>query len=435
MISEIQGSAMPTVAVVGLGYVGIPLAVEFGKILNTIGFDISASKVEMLKRHVLPGDEISISELSLAKHLQFTDSPSELSSADYIIVAVPTLVTESHHPDFGPLIEASKLIGRHMKSGATIVYESTVYPGATEELCIPALESTSGMTWRKDFHVGYSPERVNPGDPVHTLPNIVKIVSGDDAKTLESISLLYKRIIKAGVYCASSIKVAEAAKVIENTQRDANIALMNEVSIICHLVNIDTSEVIEAASTKWNFIQAHPGLVGGHCISVVPYYLESKAEQLGYHPLVISAARKTNEAMAVFIADQVISQLTSAGLKPSESKVNILGLSFKENVKDISNSKIIDVIEALKRQGVMVSLYDPMVSSEAAKQRYGITLLDWDLLPVADAIIIAIPHHQFISRPLAELASKLVPGGSFFDLHGSFDAHELKKNGFNVWRL
>jgi len=423
------------IAIIGLGYVGIPLAVEFGKILPTIGFDIYASKIELLKKNRLPGDEISPKDLLLAKNLVFTNNPSDLKNADYIIIAVPTLVNKLHHPDFGPLIEASKLVGQNMKSGAIVIYESTVYPGATEELCIPELESASKMVWKKDFHVGYSPERVNPGDSRHVLSSIVKIVSGDDANTLDKVAALYALIIHAGVHRASCIKVAETSKVIENTQRDVNIALMNELAIICHLVNIDTHEVIEAASTKWNFIPAYPGLVGGHCIGVVPYYLQSKAEQLGYHPGLISSARKTNEAMSQFIALQVVQQLISAGVDINLARVSILGLSFKENIQDLSNSKIVDVINCLKERNIEVFVCDPLATPSDAKQRYGITMSSWEELPVSHAILVAVPHNEFLSKPLHELLSKLTLGGCFFDLHGTFDSSQIQKSGFHVWRL
>ena len=426
---------MKNIAIVGLGYVGLPLAVEFGKILPTIGFDISQEKIDSLKKGHLPGDEIAEQELVLAQKLQFTNDPAALSRADYILVAVPTLVSEAHQPDFAPLIAASKLVGRFMKKGAVVIYESTVYPGATEEICIPELELASGLKWKQDFHVGYSPERVNPGDTKHTLSKIIKIVSGDTPDSLQKIASLYELIIQAGVHRASSIKVAEAAKVIENTQRDLNIALMNEVAIISHLVGIDTQEVIEAASTKWNFVPAYPGLVGGHCISVVPYYLTSKAEQLGYHSELILAGRKLNDGMAKFVADQTIKKMIAADIKIKGANVNIMGLAFKEDVQDLSNSKIVDVIKELELYGLRVHVHDPLARKDDARDRYGIHLQYWDQLPVADAMIIAVPHHDFLTKPLSTLLSKLVKGGCFMDLHASYDIGKIEGMGFGVWRL
>lgn len=426
---------MIKIAIVGLGYVGLPLAVEFGKIMPTIGFDISDEKVDLLKKGQLPGDEICAKEFALADKLQFTSDPAALSGADFILVAVPTLVSEAHQPDFGPLKAASKLVGEYMKKGAVIVYESTVYPGATEEICIPELELASGLKWKHDFHVGYSPERVNPGDTKHTLSKIVKIVSGDTPDSLQKIADLYELIIQAGVHRASSIKVAEAAKVIENTQRDLNIALMNEVAIISHLVGIDTQEVIEAASTKWNFVPAYPGLVGGHCISVVPYYLTSKAEQLGYRSELILAGRRLNDGMAKFIADQAIKKMITADIKIKGASVNVLGLAFKEDVQDLSNSKIVDVIKELELYGVKVHVHDPLAQKDDARLRYGIDLKAWDELPLADVMIIAVPHHVFLVKPLPILLSKLAKGGCFMDLHASYDMEKIESMGFGIWRL
>lgn len=430
-----MGTALKNIAIVGLGYVGLPLAVEFGKIFPTVGFDISKEKIDSLKKGRLPGDEISEKELSLAGKLQFSNDPEALSGADYILVAVPTLVSEAHQPDFDPLKAASKLVGRYMKKGAMVVYESTVYPGATEEICIPELELASGLKWKQDFHVGYSPERVNPGDSIHTLTKIIKIVSGDTPDSLQKIANLYETIIQVGVHRASSIKVAEAAKVIENTQRDLNIALMNEVAIISHLVGIDTQEVIEAASTKWNFVPAYPGLVGGHCISVVPYYLTSKAEQLGYHSELILAGRKLNDGMAKFIADQAIKKMIAADIKIKGANVNILGLAFKEDVQDLSNSKIVDVIKELQLYGLNVHVHDPLAQKDDASHRYGIDLKNWDELPVADVMMIAVPHRDFLTKPLLTLLAKLVKGGCFMDLHSSFDIAQIETMGFSVWRL
>ena len=426
---------MTTIAIVGLGYVGIPLAVEFGKIYPTIGFDLYKEKIELFKQGISPTDEITAEELRSATHLTFTYEPAQLRKADFIIVAVPTLIDEANQPDFLPLKNATELVGRNMKEGATVVYESTVYPGATEEVCIPILESASGMVWKRDFHVGYSPERVNPGDRTHTLVKIIKIVSGDSPQTLENVAEIYNKIITAGIFKASCIKVAEAAKVVENTQRDLNIALMNEVAVISHLVGIDTNEVIDAASTKWNFMSVRPGLVGGHCIGIVPYYLTYKAEMLGYHPDVILAGRRINDDMGKYIADQIVKQLIARDININGAKVNIFGLAFKPDVQDTSNSKIVDVIAELKSFGVNVFVYDPVVKVSDAKARYNIDLIPWDELPVADGLVMATPHQLFLEMPFDSLLSKVIKGGEFFDIYSSFDPSIIAEHGLKVWRL
>lgn len=426
---------MTTVAIIGLGYVGLPLAVEFGKIFPTIGFDISKEKIELLKNKTIPNDEVSIDDLKLSKHLSFTDDPSALNQADFVLIAVPTLVNSDHQPILTPLIEASKLAGKYIKKDAIIVYESTVYPGATEEICIPQIEATSGMKWREGFHVGYSPERVNPGDKLHTLVNIKKIVSGDDDASLEKIARLYENIIQPGVHRVSCIKVAEAAKIIENTQRDLNIALMNELSIISHLVGIDTQEVIEAAATKWNFMPMRPGLVGGHCIGVVPYYLTHKAETLGYHPELILAARSVNENMGKFIADQTVRNMIANGTMIKGAKVIVLGIAFKENVQDLSNSKVVDVITQLKTYGIEVFVHDPVVDDEQVKSAYGLELCTWENLPRADAIVAAVPHNALKQRTIAEITEKITKNGCFTNINSPFDDTQLQNFGLSVWRL
>jgi UDP-N-acetyl-D-galactosamine dehydrogenase len=327
------------------------------------------------------------------------------------------------------------MVGKYMSAGATIVYESTVYPGATEEECIPALEMASGLKWRSDFHVGYSPERVNPGDKKHTLVDILKIVSGDSANTLEKVATLYQKIIKAGVHRVSCIKVAEAAKVVENTQRDLNIGLMNEVAIISNLVGIDTKEVIDAASTKWNFMPMRPGLVGGHCIGVVPYYLTYKAEMLGYHPDVILAGRRINDGMGKFIADQTIKQMIAAGIPINGSKVCILGLAFKPNVQDLSNSKIIDVIKELESFGVEVLVHDPIVKVGNAKSTYGIDLTAWEDLPKVDALVFAVSHDFYLEMTIPELTRMIAQKGCFIDIQSAFPKKVIEDAGFSVWRL
>lgn len=426
---------MYTVAVVGLGYVGIPLAVAFGKKGPTIGFDLSKEKIATFKKGLSPADEIGASELKLAEFLSFSDELQNLSMADFILVAVPTLVGQMHEPDFGPLIAASEMVGRVMKKGAIIVYESTVYPGATEEICIPALERASGYQWKTDFHVGYSPERVNPGDKEHSLVKIIKIVSGDDDKTLDTIAALYESIIEAGVHRVSCIKVAEAAKVLENTQRDLNIALMNEWAIISNLIGIDTKEVIDAAATKWNFFRLSPGLVGGHCIGVVPYYLSYKAEQLGYHPDVILAGRRINNEMGRYIGQQIIKQMIAAGTNIKGAKVNIFGLSFKPNIQDLSNSKIVDTVKELESFGVTVFVCDPVARAVDALQRYGIVLSDYESLPIADAVVLAVAHDVFIEQGLSVFTSKIHAGGCFIDIPSFYPAKEILQLGFSVWRL
>jgi len=426
---------MSVVAVVGLGYVGLPLAVEFGKKFRTIGFDLSAEKVANYRRHVDLMGEISSEEFKAASQLSVTTDPRDLAQADAIIVAVPTPIDAARQPDFAPLVGASTTVGKHMKRGALVVYESTVYPGATEEVCIPILEKNSGMKWLKDFNVGYSPERINPGDKEHTLTRITKVVSGDSPESLGRVADLYGAVVKAGVYRASSIKVAEAAKVIENTQRDLNIALMNELSIIFRKIGIDTLEVLQAAGTKWNFLPFRPGLVGGHCIGVDPYYLTHKAEMLGYHPEVILAGRRINDDMGKFIAEQTVKELIRNGHAVRDAKVNVLGLTFKEDVPDLRNSRVIDVINELRSFGVEVRVHDPVPDPKDAMHEYGIELVSWDALPRADALIAAVAHKRFMQIPLDQLTAKLVPGGCFMDVKARFDTAALRAAGVSVWRL
>ncbi len=426
---------MTTIAVVGLGYVGLPLAVEFGKKFKTIGFDLSAEKVAAYQRFEDPTGEVSADNLRAAVQLRCTTDPAALGEADFIVVAVPTPVDDAHKPDFTPLIKSSESVGRHMKRGTTVVYESTVYPGATEEVCIPILERLSGLRWKQDFFVGYSPERINPGDKERTVTKIIKVVSGDSPATLELVANTYGAIITAGVYKASSIKVAEAAKVIENTQRDLNIALMNELSLIFHRIGIDTLEVLQAAGTKWNFLPFRPGLVGGHCIGVDPYYLTYKAEMLGYNPQVILAGRRINDDMGKYIAEQTIKQMIACGSAIKGACVNVLGLTFKENCPDLRNSKVIDIIRELKTYGVEVFVHDPEGSPAQAQHEYGVTLTEWSALPRADAVIAAVAHRHYQQLPVAELAAKVVAGGCFADVKCAFDPAALAAAGLRVWRL
>ena len=426
---------MSTVAVVGLGYVGLPLAVAFGKKFRTIGFDLSAEKVENYRRHVDPTGEVSGEEFRAAAQLTVTTDPAQLAAADIIVVAVPTPVDAVRQPDLRPLVGASTTVGKYMKNGATVVYESTVYPGATEEVCIPVLEKNSGKTWLKDFNVGYSPERINPGDKEHRLETIVKVVAGDTPETLDKVANLYGAIVKAGVYPVSSIKVAEAAKVIENTQRDLNIALINELAIIFNRIGIDTLEVLQAAGSKWNFLPFRPGLVGGHCIGVDPYYLTYKAEMLGYHPEVILAGRRINDNMGKFIAEQTIKQMIRDGNPLKGAKVNVLGLTFKEDVPDLRNSHVIDVINELKSFGIQVFVHDPVPDPEAARHEYGLELVPWEKLPVADAMVVAVAHRQFRNMSAETLARKVVKSGSFIDVKSQFDRKVLAAAGLHVWRV
>ena len=424
------------VAVVGLGYVGLPLAVEFGKKFDTIGYDLSTAKIDCYRRFLDPTGEVSSEDLRAATRLTSTCDPTTLRRADFIVVAVPTPVDVAHIPDFSPLIAASTTVGQHMKKDAIVIYESTVYPGATEEVCVPVLEHHSGTRWKQDFHVGYSPERVNPGDREHTVSKIVKVVSGDDEQTLSRIAKLYGSIIVAGIHKASSIKVAEAAKVIENTQRDLNIALMNELSLIFDRIGIDTTEVLQAAGTKWNFLPFRPGLVGGHCIGVDPYYLTHKAEMIGYHPQVILAGRRINDGMGAYVAQQTLKQLIKNGSPLPGAKVIVLGLTFKENCPDLRNSKVADVIRELKDLGCKVSVHDPLASSDEAVHHYGVPLTPWEELPNdAEAIVAAVPHKSYLAMPLCDLLSRLKRNGVVIDVKSAFDRTAIIRAGYRLWRL
>jgi UDP-N-acetyl-D-glucosamine/UDP-N-acetyl-D-galactosamine dehydrogenase len=426
---------MSIVAVVGLGYVGLPLAVAFGRQFRTIGFDLAEEKVASYLRGCDPTGEVGEAELREAQLLSFTTDPRELGQADFIVVAVPTPVDKAHNPDFGPLLSASLIVGRHMRAGAVVVFESTVYPGATEEMCVPVLEQESGLVWQRDFHVGYSPERINPGDREHTLATIVKVVAGDDPATLERVADLYGSVVSAGVHRASSIRVAEAAKVIENTQRDLNIALINELAIIFDRLDIDTMEVLAAAGTKWNFLPFRPGLVGGHCIGVDPYYLTHRAEMAGYHPQVILAGRRINDGMGKFIAEQTVKQLIRAGSPIKGGRVNLLGLTFKENCPDLRNSRVIDVVAELSAYGVEIHIHDPVADPAEARREYGLELRDWHELPRADAIIVAVPHREYMSRGLDDYRGKLNSGGCVIDVKSIFPMDAFAATDISHWRL
>ena len=427
--------ALATVAVVGLGYVGLPVAVAFGRERPTIGYDLSKKRVENLRHHVDATGEVATAQLLEAKALSVTSYPAELSRADFIIVAVPTPINAARQPDLSPLESASETVGRYLKPGAIVVYESTVYPGATEEVCVPILERASGMRWKQDFHVGYSPERINPGDRKHGFESILKVVSGDDAATLEKVAELYASVVKAGVYRAPSIRVAEAAKVIENTQRDLNIAFVNELAIIFEKMGLDTGEVLKAASTKWNFLPFKPGLVGGHCIGVDPYYLTHKAELLGYHPEVILAGRRINDGMGSHVARKTVQQMIHAGRNIKGARVNVLGLTFKEDVPDIRNSKVIDIVRELHEFGVETYVHDPAASAEDALHEYGVRLVDWESLPAADALILAVAHRRYLELPTGALLEKVVRSGCVIDVKSVLDAAALRREGLRVWRL
>jgi UDP-N-acetyl-D-galactosamine dehydrogenase len=429
-----EGSQL-TVAVVGLGYVGLPLAVEFGRAHRTIGFDISPAKVERCRRGDDPSGQIAVAELRALQKLEITGDAARLGAADIVIVAVPTPVDQAHLPDFAPLRCACAIVGAHLKQGAIVVFESTVYPGATEEICVPELERISGRKWKRDFYVGYSPERINPGDREHTLTRITKVVSGDTPRTAQTLAALYGSIIPAGVHVASSIKVAEAAKVIENTQRDLNIALMNELAVIFHRMEIDTGEVLEAAGTKWNFLRFRPGLVGGHCIGVDPYYLTHAAEKFGHHPEVILSGRRINDGMGKFIAEQTVKRMVRSGRPVNGARVTVLGLAFKEDCADLRNSRVVDLIRELESYGIDVRVHDPRVSRDDAMREHRIALSEWDMLPDCDGIVLAVAHREFLERPLDELLAKAAPGACVIDVKSVLDRRAVEARGFDLWRL
>jgi len=420
------------VAVVGLGYVGLPLAVAFGKVRRTIGFDISARKVGLLLAGEDPTGEVGSEGLQAATQLRISADPALLGEADYLIVAVPTPVDEAHRPDFSPLVSASEFVGKYIKPGATIIYESTVYPGATEEICIPVLERVSGLQWKKDFFVGYSPERINPGDKEHTLTTITKVVSGDTPQTLERVAALYESVVRAGVHRASSIKVAEAAKVIENAQRDLNIAFMNELAIIFDRLGIDTTEVLQAAGTKWNFLPFRPGLVGGHCIGVDPYYLTHKAEMLGYHPQVILAGRRINDGMGKFIAEKTVKLMLANGTNIRGVRVNVLGITFKENCPDVRNSKVPDIVKELESYGIEVCVSDPAADSAEALEEYGIPLVGEGCIQPAEAVIVAVAHEKYAALSTEEMARYAKEGAVVVDVKAAL---RWSSSTYRVWRL
>lgn len=422
------------IAVIGLGYVGLPLAVAFSrKFAGTVGFDISSEKIKKLRAGEDPNSEGFDEEIRKAKML-FTDQVEDLRGCDMFIIGVPTPVDVNHNPDLGAVISASEIVGRSIKKGSIVVFESTVYPGVTEEVCGPKIEEVSGLRCGIDFKLGYSPERINPGDKEHTLERITKVVSGQDAETLETIAQVYGAVVEAGVYRASSIKVAEAAKVIENTQRDLNIALMNELAIIFDRLNICTKEVLDAAGTKWNFLKFSPGLVGGHCIGVDPYYLTMKAEQVGYHPEVILAGRRINDSMGAFIAQRTVKMMLNAGLATRGARVGVLGLTFKENVTDIRNSRVPDILKELREFGVVPVVHDPHAQSEHAEHEYGVSLSPWEELRELDGLILAVAHRDYLAMDISQILTKLKPGGVFVDVKSAIDKKKLPAN-LATWSL
>jgi UDP-N-acetyl-D-glucosamine/UDP-N-acetyl-D-galactosamine dehydrogenase len=423
------------IAVVGLGYVGLPLAVHLARHFTVVGYDISRDRIAELRKGHDRTLEVPDRNLQ-SPSLNFTANAKALSPCRIIIVAVPTPIDHSRIPDLGAVEGATVTVGRHLAAGSTVVFESTVYPGVTEDFCVPLLERESGLTLGKDFSVGYSPERINPGDKVHTLDKVTKIVSGSDPETRELLAGIYGRIVKAGIHRAVSIKVAEAAKVIENTQRDINIALMNELSIIFNLMGIDTTEVLEAAGTKWNFLPFRPGLVGGHCIGVDPYYLTYKAESVGYHPEMILAGRRLNDGMGKYIAERTIKMLISADRQVRSARVAIMGLTFKENIPDLRNTRVVDIIEELKDYGVEVLVHDPLADVREIRRYYGLHAVSFNKISEVDAVVLAVAHKAYQDLGLARIAG-LCRGGQalLVDVKGMFKPEEAEKLGIRYWRL
>ena len=427
------------VAVVGLGYVGLPLAVEFGKRVPTLGFDVNKKRIADLERFHDANHETAAQEIRKSKKLRFTCNPAELKRSKFIIVAVPTPVTKNKIPDLSFVRKAAQTAGKHLQKGSIVVFEPTVYPGVTEEVCVPILEKESGLRYLKDFKVGYSPERINPGDKKHGVADIVKVVSGCDKESLDIIAKVYALVVKKGVFRAASIKTAEAAKVIENTQRDLNIALMNELALIFHKMGVDTRSVIEAAATKWNFIKFYPGLVGGHCIGVDPYYLTYKAKKLGYHPQVILSGRRVNDRMGHYVAEQTVRHLKRGGKKVRGAKVMVMGITFKENVSDIRNSRVIELIHALKKYGIDVRVCDPLADPKEAEREYGLKLHPYEKSRRLDGVIVAVRHAVFTKvLTVGSLTNHLKgrPGhGVVIDVKGIFHPRDFKGTGLLYWRL
>ncbi len=417
-------------SVVGLGYVGLPIALAFARRISVKGFDIKEERIELMRKGIDPSNELSGDEF-LDRDISFTSNPDELREASFHIIAVPTPIDRHNLPDLSPVISASETVGRILKKGDYVVYESTVYPGCTEEDCIPVLEKFSGLKFGEDFKVGYSPERINPGDRNHTLAKIVKVTSGCDPESAEEIARVYELIIEAGVHRASSIKVAEAAKIIENTQRDINIAFMNELSLIFNRMGINTYEVLEAAGTKWNFLKFTPGLVGGHCIGVDPYYLSYKAKELGYHPQIIDSGRFVNDSMGRYVGKQTIKKIIATGKSPRESRILVMGITFKEDVTDIRNSKVVDIINEMKDFGANVEVIDPGADAQEVRHEYGLELSK-EPSGLYDAVIAAVSHKEYTGLDESYFASMLVPGGVLVDIKGIY---RKKVKNLNYWSL
>lgn len=424
-------------SLIGLGYVGMPIAVAFARKVSVIGFDLNKEKVELYKKGVDPTNEVG-NEVIKNTAVEFTADETKLREAKFHIVAVPTPVNHDHTPDLTPVKGASTILGRNLTKGSVVVFESTVYPGVTEEICVPILEKESGLKCGTDFKIGYSPERINPGDKVHRLETIIKIVSGMDEEALDTIAKVYELVVEAGVYRAESIKVAEAAKVIENSQRDINIAFMNELSIIFHKMGIDTKSVLEAAGTKWNFLKFAPGLVGGHCIGVDPYYLTYKAEELGYHSRIILSGRRINDDMGKYVAESVIKKLIAADFPVKNAKVAILGFTFKENCPDTRNTKVIDIVNELKEYGIEPVIADPEADAKEAKQLYGVEFIDIADVRNMDAVIIAVSHNAFLKLSEEEIGLFFNPDNKLkvlADIKGILDRKTYDTEGYSYWRL
>ena len=423
------------ISLVGLGYVGMPIAVAFAKKVDVIGYDLNAKKIELYKNGIDPTNEVG-NEVIANTTVEFTNDETKLREAKFHIVAVPTPVNDDHTPDLTPVEGASKIVGRNLTKGSIVVYESTVYPGVTEDVCIPILEKESGLKCGVDFKVGYSPERINPGDKVHRLETIVKVVSGMDEESLDEIAKVYELVVEAGVHRASCIKVAEAAKVIENSQRDINIAFMNELSIIFNKMGIDTKSVLEAAGTKWNFLKFFPGLVGGHCIGVDPYYLTYKAEMLGYHSQIILSGRRINDDMGKYVAENVVKNLISADKAVKNAKVAILGFTFKENCPDTRNTRIIDIVNELREYGIEPVIADPEADADEAKWLYGIEFVDMNTIKDMDAVILAVAHDSFSSLAMADMDKFFGEGQKvLLDIKGLLNRKEYEDAGYSYWRL
>ena len=424
------------IALVGLGYVGVPIAVAFAKKADVIGYDLNQEKIRLYKSGIDPTREVG-DEVIRSTSVQFTSDEKDLDAAKFFIVAVPTPVNEDHTPDLTPVEGASHVVGRHLSSGCMVVFESTVYPGVTEDVCVTILEQESGLVCGRDFKIGYSPERINPGDKVHRLETITKIVSGMDAETLDTVARVYELVVDAGVHRAESIRVAEAAKVIENSQRDINIAFMNELSIIFNKMGIDTKAVLEAAGTKWNFLNFRPGLVGGHCIGVDPYYLTYKAEELGYHSQIILSGRRINDDMGRYVAENLVKNLIKADKRVRDAKVALLGFTFKENCPDTRNTRVIDIVNELKEYGIHPIIADPIADKEEAKREYNVVFTDFDSIQGMDAVIVAVAHEEFLHMPESCLAQLYKDGEKkvLLDIKGLLDRKKYENDGYLYWRL